>query len=147
MCSVTIHMPLSLLFPSGDNILTALNVARTCGMTSSHEQIIFVHASPPTANSRALLRFHQGDGAPAVVSTQETMDILEQVLIQDFIYFIAFKAVNNISISMYCFLYSTQFSAIPCIILIGLQKHCIFLKSFSLFHRACTRTILSIIWL
>lgn len=75
-----IFWSLSLLFPSGDNILTALNVARTCGMMSSHEQIIFVHASPPTATSMALLRFNQGDSAAAVISTQETMDILEQVL-------------------------------------------------------------------
>lgn len=78
---------LSLLFLSGDNILTALNVARACGMISSHEQIIFVQASPPTATSMASLRFNQGDAAAAVVSTQETLDILEQVLVQEFVYF------------------------------------------------------------
>lgn len=60
-------------------------------MMSSHEQIIFVHASPPTATSRAMLKFHQGDGASAVISTQETMDILEQVFMQDLIYIIALK--------------------------------------------------------
>lgn len=48
-------------------------------MMSSHEQIIYVHASPPTATSMALLRFRQGDGAVPVLSTQEAMDILEQV--------------------------------------------------------------------
>ncbi|XP_058265478.1 cation-transporting ATPase 13A2 isoform X2 [Hemibagrus wyckioides] len=85
---------------TGDNILTALNVARTCGMTSSHEQIIFVHASPPTANSRALLRFHQGDGAPAVVSTQETMDILEQGLYQNSIKY--HLAINGKSFAALC---------------------------------------------
>lgn len=99
MCPVTIHKALSLLFPSGDNILTALNVARACGMIPSHEQIIFVHASPPTANSMATLRFHRGEGA--VISTQETMHILEQVLIQDLIYCIAFKAMNNTSVLFY----------------------------------------------
>ncbi|XP_060794319.1 cation-transporting ATPase 13A2 isoform X2 [Neoarius graeffei] len=66
---------------TGDNILTALNVARACGMIPSHEQIIFVHASPPTANSMATLRFHRGEGA--VISTQETMHILEQGLYQN----------------------------------------------------------------
>lgn len=84
-------LSLSLLFLLGDNILTALNVARVCGMMSSHEQIIFVNASPPTATSMPLLRFHQGDSVAAAVSTQETMDILEQVLTQDLIYFIVLK--------------------------------------------------------
>uniref|UniRef100_A0A8C1VTC1 ATPase cation transporting 13A2 n=1 Tax=Cyprinus carpio TaxID=7962 RepID=A0A8C1VTC1_CYPCA len=47
---------------TGDNILTAVNVARACGMVLSHEKVIFVHASPPTASSVASLQFHQGDG-------------------------------------------------------------------------------------
>uniref|UniRef100_A0A672JX05 Succinate dehydrogenase [ubiquinone] iron-sulfur subunit, mitochondrial-like n=1 Tax=Sinocyclocheilus grahami TaxID=75366 RepID=A0A672JX05_SINGR len=48
---------------TGDNILTAVNVAHACGMVLSHEKVIFVHASPPTASSMASLQFHQGDGA------------------------------------------------------------------------------------
>uniref|UniRef100_A0A671PY13 Probable cation-transporting ATPase 13A2 n=1 Tax=Sinocyclocheilus anshuiensis TaxID=1608454 RepID=A0A671PY13_9TELE len=48
---------------TGDNILTAVNVAGACGMVPSHEKVIFVHASPPTASSMASLQFHQGDGA------------------------------------------------------------------------------------
>uniref|UniRef100_A0A673MHK4 Probable cation-transporting ATPase 13A2 n=1 Tax=Sinocyclocheilus rhinocerous TaxID=307959 RepID=A0A673MHK4_9TELE len=48
---------------TGDNILTAVNVAGACGMVQSHEKVIFVHASPPTASSMASLQFHQGDGA------------------------------------------------------------------------------------
>lgn len=66
---------------SGDNILTAVNVARACGMVLSHERVIFVHASPRTANSMALLQFHEGDGAVASVNTRESMDALSQVLI------------------------------------------------------------------
>ncbi|GAA6107235.1 cation-transporting ATPase 13A2 isoform X1 [Tachysurus ichikawai] len=85
---------------TGDNILTALNVARTCGMMSSHEQVVFVHASPPTANSMALLRFHQGDGAPAVVSTQENMNILEQGLYQNSIKYQL--AINGKSFAALC---------------------------------------------
>ncbi|KAI5612268.1 cation-transporting ATPase 13A2 isoform X1 [Silurus asotus] len=85
---------------TGDNILTAMNVARACGMMSAHEQIIFVHASPPTANSMALLRFHQGDGGAAVINTQETMDILEQGLYQNSIKY--HLAINGKSFSTLC---------------------------------------------
>ncbi|KTG05611.1 hypothetical protein cypCar_00005322 [Cyprinus carpio] len=63
---------------TGDNILTAVNVARACGMVLSHEKVIFVHASPPTASSVASLQFHQGDGAVATTDTQDTIDILAQ---------------------------------------------------------------------
>uniref|UniRef100_A0AAR2LI24 Cation-transporting P-type ATPase N-terminal domain-containing protein n=1 Tax=Pygocentrus nattereri TaxID=42514 RepID=A0AAR2LI24_PYGNA len=62
---------------TGDNILTALNVAHACRMVLPHEQVFFVHASPPTVNSMASLRFHQGEGGTGTVSTQETMDILD----------------------------------------------------------------------
>ncbi|XP_066529364.1 cation-transporting ATPase 13A2 isoform X2 [Hoplias malabaricus] len=85
---------------TGDNILTALNVARACRMVSSHEHVIFVHASPPTATSMASLRFHQGDGGTATVSTQEGMDMLEQGLYQN-----SFKyhlAINGKSFSVLC---------------------------------------------
>ncbi|KAM9445089.1 polyamine-transporting ATPase 13A2 isoform 1-T1 [Clarias gariepinus] len=85
---------------TGDNILTALNVARACGMTSSHEQTIFVHASPPSATSTALLRFHLGEGAAAVVSTQETMDILDQGLYQN--NFKYHMAINGKSFAALC---------------------------------------------
>lgn len=64
---------------SGDNILTAVNVARACEMVLSHEKVIFVHASPPTASSMASLQFHQGDGAAATINTHETIDIPTQV--------------------------------------------------------------------
>ncbi|TSR39560.1 Cation-transporting ATPase 13A2 [Bagarius yarrelli] len=85
---------------TGDNILTALNVARACEMMSSHEQIIYVHASPPTANSMAMLRFHQGEGAHAALSTQETMDNLEQGLYQNRIKY--HLAINGKSFAALC---------------------------------------------
>uniref|UniRef100_A0A4W4G1E9 P-type ATPase A domain-containing protein n=1 Tax=Electrophorus electricus TaxID=8005 RepID=A0A4W4G1E9_ELEEL len=44
---------------TGDNILTALNVAQSCRMLLPHEQVIFVHASPPAANSMASLQFQR----------------------------------------------------------------------------------------
>uniref|UniRef100_A0A8C8FJ92 ATPase cation transporting 13A2 n=1 Tax=Oncorhynchus tshawytscha TaxID=74940 RepID=A0A8C8FJ92_ONCTS len=47
---------------TGDNVLTAVNVARTCGMLGSNERVIFVHATPQTAQSLPSLRFHLGEG-------------------------------------------------------------------------------------
>uniref|UniRef100_A0AAY4EH67 Cation-transporting ATPase n=1 Tax=Denticeps clupeoides TaxID=299321 RepID=A0AAY4EH67_9TELE len=47
---------------TGDNILTAVNVARGCGMVASHERVMFIHASPPTGHSPAVLKFHLGEG-------------------------------------------------------------------------------------
>ena len=36
----------------GDNILTALSVARDCGMVKKHERIILVHAHPGTEDGK-----------------------------------------------------------------------------------------------
>uniref|UniRef100_A0A673YC44 ATPase cation transporting 13A2 n=1 Tax=Salmo trutta TaxID=8032 RepID=A0A673YC44_SALTR len=47
---------------TGDNVLTAVNVARTCGMVGSNERVIFVHATPQTGQSMPSLRFHLGEG-------------------------------------------------------------------------------------
>uniref|UniRef100_A0A8C9V095 ATPase cation transporting 13A2 n=1 Tax=Scleropages formosus TaxID=113540 RepID=A0A8C9V095_SCLFO len=46
---------------TGDNILTAVNVARTCGMMQSEERVIYVHATPPGNHSQPTLRFHLGE--------------------------------------------------------------------------------------
>ncbi|KAJ3588699.1 hypothetical protein NHX12_009553 [Muraenolepis orangiensis] len=43
---------------TGDNILTAVNVARTCGMVGSEDRVIFVQASPPTGQLPPSLAFH-----------------------------------------------------------------------------------------
>ncbi|XP_036446790.1 cation-transporting ATPase 13A2 isoform X1 [Colossoma macropomum] len=85
---------------TGDNILTALNVARACRMVLPHEQVFFVHASPPAANSMASLRFHQGEGGAGTVSTQETMDILEQGLYQNSLKY--HLAINGKSFAALC---------------------------------------------
>ncbi|TRZ02445.1 hypothetical protein DNTS_030275 [Danionella cerebrum] len=68
---------------TGDNILTAVNVAQACGMVASHDKVLFVHASPPAGSSLPSLQFHQGDGAAAVVNTQEAIDIPSQSLYQN----------------------------------------------------------------
>ncbi|XP_059383849.1 polyamine-transporting ATPase 13A2-like [Carassius carassius] len=86
---------------TGDNILTAVNVARACGMMLSHEKVIFVHASPPTASSMASLQFHQGDGAAAGTdNTQETIDIPAQGLYQNGAGY--HLAINGMSFAALC---------------------------------------------
>ncbi|XP_040913739.1 cation-transporting ATPase 13A2 isoform X2 [Toxotes jaculatrix] len=50
---------------TGDNILTAVNVAKSCGMVGSDEKVIFVNATPHTAQSMPTLRFSLEDGATA----------------------------------------------------------------------------------
>ncbi|XP_034446104.1 cation-transporting ATPase 13A2 isoform X1 [Hippoglossus hippoglossus] len=42
---------------TGDNILTAVNVAKSCRMVGSDDRVIFVNATPQTAQSMPTLRF------------------------------------------------------------------------------------------
>uniref|UniRef100_A0A665X149 Uncharacterized protein n=1 Tax=Echeneis naucrates TaxID=173247 RepID=A0A665X149_ECHNA len=46
---------------TGDNILTAVNVAKSCGMVGSNEKVIFVNATPYTAQSTPMLKFSLED--------------------------------------------------------------------------------------
>ncbi|XP_067302302.1 cation-transporting ATPase 13A2 isoform X2 [Pseudorasbora parva] len=85
---------------TGDNILTAVNVARACGMVLPHERVIFVHASPPTASSMASLQFHQGDGAVATINTHETIDNPVQGLYQNSAGY--HLAINGMSFAALC---------------------------------------------
>ncbi|KAJ8016642.1 hypothetical protein DPEC_G00009360 [Dallia pectoralis] len=66
---------------TGDNILTAVNVAQACGMVGSDERVIFVHATPHTDLSLPSLRFHLGEGGTGVTATQSS-DIYTQGLYQ-----------------------------------------------------------------
>ncbi|XP_053280312.1 cation-transporting ATPase 13A2 isoform X1 [Pleuronectes platessa] len=50
---------------TGDNILTAVNVAKSCRMVGSDERVIFVHATPQTAQSMPTLRFTLEDDVTA----------------------------------------------------------------------------------
>lgn len=56
---------------AGDNILTAVNVAKNCGMVESHEKVIYVNATPPTDQSMPTLKFNledvEANGAPSSV--------------------------------------------------------------------------------
>ncbi|XP_031724671.1 polyamine-transporting ATPase 13A2 isoform X2 [Anarrhichthys ocellatus] len=46
----------------GDNILTAVNVAKSCGMVGVDEKVIFVNATPHTAQSMPTLNFSLEEG-------------------------------------------------------------------------------------
>uniref|UniRef100_A0A8C6PA33 ATPase cation transporting 13A2 n=1 Tax=Nothobranchius furzeri TaxID=105023 RepID=A0A8C6PA33_NOTFU len=48
---------------TGDNILTAVNVAKSCAMVGSDEKVIFVTVTPHTTQSMPTLRFSLEDGA------------------------------------------------------------------------------------
>lgn len=50
---------------TGDNLLTALSVARECGMVSYTEKIIIVKALPPENNNPAKIKWDIGESSPA----------------------------------------------------------------------------------
>lgn len=122
------------LLLSGDNILTAVNVARACGMVLSHEKVIFVHASPPTASSVASLQFHQGDGAVATTDTQDTIDISAQVCLFDLL-----SALQILPLIYHVVMSYTEF------LLIQKSKEINLFSSCTI--RVSTRTVPAIIWL
>lgn len=64
-------MPLLTPPPAGDNMLTAVNVARSCCMVGPNERVVFVTASPPGRDQPASLKFipaelSQGEKQPEV---------------------------------------------------------------------------------
>lgn len=63
------------IFHIGDNILTAINVAKSCGMVGSDDKVIFVIASPHTAQTSPTLRFTLEDEAAAQRSTEVTTQV------------------------------------------------------------------------
>nr|XP_061841606.1 polyamine-transporting ATPase 13A2-like isoform X1 [Nerophis lumbriciformis]XP_061841607.1 polyamine-transporting ATPase 13A2-like isoform X1 [Nerophis lumbriciformis]XP_061841608.1 polyamine-transporting ATPase 13A2-like isoform X1 [Nerophis lumbriciformis] len=56
---------------TGDNILTAVNVAKKCGMVWPDEGVVFVQASALTSQATPTLRFHLEDGEGSVVPTRD----------------------------------------------------------------------------
>uniref|UniRef100_H2SUA3 ATPase cation transporting 13A2 n=1 Tax=Takifugu rubripes TaxID=31033 RepID=H2SUA3_TAKRU len=62
---------------TGDNILTAVNVAKTCGMVACHERVIFVNATAHTASSAPTLTFNLEDGGHG--NFQSSADVITQV--------------------------------------------------------------------
>lgn len=61
----------------GDNVLTAVNVAKTCGMVGSDEKVIFITATPHTAQSMPTLRFSLEEDT--ALSGQSSVEVITQV--------------------------------------------------------------------
>lgn len=82
MDDATLHFRIGLFYPgvsvlyhTGDNILTAVNVARSCRMVRSDEKVIFVIATPHSAESVPSLRFSIEDGGTAAAAQSPTNHI------------------------------------------------------------------------
>uniref|UniRef100_A0A452GXB0 P-type ATPase A domain-containing protein n=1 Tax=Gopherus agassizii TaxID=38772 RepID=A0A452GXB0_9SAUR len=61
---------------TGDNMLTAVNVAKSCRMVELKERVVFVNASPPSHNKPAALKFilsddSQGQEQPQVSPSRQ----------------------------------------------------------------------------
>nr|XP_046252815.1 cation-transporting ATPase 13A2 isoform X2 [Scatophagus argus]XP_046252816.1 cation-transporting ATPase 13A2 isoform X2 [Scatophagus argus] len=65
---------------TGDNILTAVNVAKSCGMVGSDEKVIFVSATPHTAQSTPTLKFNLEPGDAN--DYQSSIEVITQGLYQ-----------------------------------------------------------------
>uniref|UniRef100_A0A7N8WP32 ATPase cation transporting 13A2 n=1 Tax=Mastacembelus armatus TaxID=205130 RepID=A0A7N8WP32_9TELE len=61
---------------TGDNILTAVNVAKSCGMILSKEKVIFVNATPHTDESRPTLMFSLEDEEATGLQTYNFLKFL-----------------------------------------------------------------------
>ncbi|KAM6983109.1 polyamine-transporting ATPase 13A2 isoform 1-T1 [Tautogolabrus adspersus] len=65
---------------TGDNILTAVNVAKCCGMMGSDEKVIFVNVTPHTNQSLPVLRFNLETGG--MTAAQSSVEVITQGLYQ-----------------------------------------------------------------
>ncbi|CAJ1055363.1 cation-transporting ATPase 13A2 isoform X1 [Xyrichtys novacula] len=65
---------------TGDNILTAVNVAKCCGMVGSDEKVIFVNAIPHTNQSMPMLKFTVENGGPTM--NHNSVEVITQGLYQ-----------------------------------------------------------------
>ncbi|XP_067423675.1 polyamine-transporting ATPase 13A2 isoform X2 [Emydura macquarii macquarii] len=68
---------------TGDNMLTAVNVAKSCGMVELKERVVFVNASPPSPDKPAALKFipsedSQGQEQPEGLYQQEGCFLQQQ---------------------------------------------------------------------
>lgn len=83
---------------TGDNVLTAVNVAKTCGMVGSDEKVIFITATPHTAQSMPTLRFSLEEDT--ALSGQSSVEVITQGLYQGgFVYHLA---INGKSFAVLC---------------------------------------------
>uniref|UniRef100_UPI0037E924A7 polyamine-transporting ATPase 13A2 isoform X1 n=2 Tax=Semicossyphus pulcher TaxID=241346 RepID=UPI0037E924A7 len=65
---------------TGDNILTAVNVAKCCGMVGSDEKVIFVNVVPHSTQSMPMLKFNLENGG--ATANQNSVEVITQGLYQ-----------------------------------------------------------------
>ncbi|XP_013910145.1 PREDICTED: probable cation-transporting ATPase 13A2 [Thamnophis sirtalis] len=58
---------------TGDNMLTAVNVARSCQMLQAQERVVFVNAAPPSRGKAAALTFTPSEQAKLQILVQTTI--------------------------------------------------------------------------
>ncbi|MEQ2211325.1 hypothetical protein XENOCAPTIV_024735, partial [Xenoophorus captivus] len=71
-------LPLCLLPLSGDNMLTAISVARDCGMVRPHENVIIADAVPPKDSHPACITWRYMDNpARTARGSQVSLKVLQ----------------------------------------------------------------------
>ncbi|XP_076600171.1 polyamine-transporting ATPase 13A3-like [Chaetodon auriga] len=63
------------LMVTGDNMLTAISVARDCGMVCAHERIIIVDAVPPKDLHPASITWHYTENMAQTIRDSQTVEI------------------------------------------------------------------------
>ncbi|XP_018532712.1 polyamine-transporting ATPase 13A3 isoform X1 [Lates calcarifer] len=63
------------LMVTGDNMLTAISVARDCGMVRAHEKVIIADAVPPKDFQSASITWHYTENPAQVVKDNQTVEI------------------------------------------------------------------------
>ncbi|KAL2098002.1 hypothetical protein ACEWY4_007209 [Coilia grayii] len=62
---------------TGDNMLTAISVARDCGMIGPQERVIVVDAQPPSGGHAAEILWHYTDSSSALTSKDNSIQFVE----------------------------------------------------------------------
>ncbi|XP_072101039.1 polyamine-transporting ATPase 13A2 isoform X1 [Mobula birostris] len=81
---------------TGDNMLTALNVARNCGMVGLSDKVIFANASPPSLGKPACVKFQPSDQELDLNVTQLQQEMGNHSLEQSYYHF----AINGKSFAV-----------------------------------------------
>ena len=81
---------------AGDNMLTALSVARQCGMVGPRDRVVLIHAHPPENGRQARISWEVADTEPEASSTADAaiLNELEGVRIVGFTGREAYITVN-----------------------------------------------------
>ncbi|XP_051809518.1 polyamine-transporting ATPase 13A3-like isoform X1 [Acanthochromis polyacanthus] len=78
------HANIRTLMVTGDNMLTAISVARDCGMVLPHEKVIIADALPPKDFHPASITWHYTEAPTHSVKDNQTVEInLEDIMYDD----------------------------------------------------------------